>query len=103
LYPDDDKPTVSILDPDPNDSVGSQVYVRATVSCVDDIDYVEVCFTNPGTDDFYRWYSLTEYETYWDRTVDLPAWFDTGSGYVTVRATTINGIYGYDWVAVTYT
>jgi len=63
----------------------------------------EVCFTNPGTDDFYRWYSLTEYETYWDRTVDLPAWFDTGSGYVTVRATTINGIYGYDWVAVTYT
>jgi len=35
LYPDDDKPTVSILDPDPNDSVGSQVYVRATVSCVD--------------------------------------------------------------------
>jgi len=63
----------------------------------------EVCFTNAGTDDFYRWYSLTEYETYWDRTVDLPAWFDTGSGYVTVRATTINGIYGYDWVAVTYT
>ena len=103
LYPNDDVPTVTILDPDPDDSIGSSVYVRVSVSCSDSISNVKVCLANPGEDQFSRWHTLSLNGGYYTKTISLPIWFDSGSGYVSARAETVNGIYGFSWVPVTYT
>lgn len=103
LYPNDDAPTITIHEPDPNDSISSSVYVQVSVSCTDDISNVDVCLANAGESLFSRWHSLTESGGYWSDTINLPLWFESGSGYVSVRVETENGIYGFSWVAVTYT
>lgn len=102
LYPSDDIPTVTINTPLNNSDVYGKFDLNVSISSAEGIAYAQYMFSDVGdTKLAHGWHNLTQSGGYWIATVErLSTYWPTGNHYITVRARSNNGIYGYDWKIV---
>ncbi|MCS7364584.1 MAG: matrixin family metalloprotease [archaeon GB-1867-035] len=100
IYPRWSKPSVTITEPSDLEQVQGLITIYATISSSYDI--IEVKFKVADYNDFTYdsgWQTMSKsggyYIGYWNSYDVYDGWY-----YITVRAKTSKGIYGYDWIRI---